>query len=49
MELETSRGESEMDELLYQLLWSHLQAFGLFREKHAVLTNLREQAGISAK
>jgi len=37
----------EMEELLYKLLWSHLQSLGLFREKHAVLTHLREQAGIT--
>src|SRR5437667_4279355 len=47
MELEMSRGVLEMEELLYQLLWSCIQSLGLFREKHAILTRLREQAGIS--
>jgi acyl transferase domain-containing protein/NADPH:quinone reductase-like Zn-dependent oxidoreductase/acyl carrier protein len=44
---ETRQGMQEMYELLYKLLWSQLQSLGLFSEKHAVLTNLREQAGIS--
>ena len=48
MELETRPGAPEMEELLYQLLWSQLQSLGLFREKQVILTNLREQAGISA-
>src|SRR5579859_567502 len=47
MELEMKHGEQEMEELLSQFLWSHLQSLGLLREKQAVLANLREQAGIS--
>src|SRR5437667_1257500 len=47
MELEVRAGEQEMDELLYQFLWSHLQSLGLLREQHVVLANARAQAGIS--
>ena len=48
MELENGQEMQELEEILYKLLWSHLQSLGLFREKHVVLTGLREQAGISA-
>ena len=47
MKAETRQGMQEMEEFLYKFLWSYLQSLGLFREKHAILTNLREQAGIS--
>ncbi len=46
MEVEISREVPEMDELLYQLLWSQLQSLGLFREKQVVLANLRGRAGM---
>src|SRR5213078_3283059 len=48
MELENGQEMQELEEILYKLLWSHLQSLGLFREKHVVLIGLREQAGISA-
>src|SRR5436305_3072332 len=37
----------EIEELLCQFLWSHLQSLGLFREKQIPLTSLSEQVGIS--
>src|SRR5436305_1278282 len=45
--LETRQAIHEMEGLLTQLLWSHLQSLGLFRETHMTLTSLREQAGIT--
>jgi hypothetical protein len=48
IDIGTQQGMPEMEELLFKLLWSHLQSLGLFREKQVVLTDLREQAGISA-
>jgi polyketide synthase PksN len=47
IDAQTQLARQEMDELLCKCLWSQLQLLGLFREKHAVLVNLREQAGIS--
>jgi acyl transferase domain-containing protein/2-polyprenyl-3-methyl-5-hydroxy-6-metoxy-1,4-benzoquinol methylase len=47
MKSETKQGMQEMEELLSKVLWSHLQSLGLFKEKSAVLTDLREQARIS--
>ncbi|TMC15471.1 MAG: methyltransferase, partial [Chloroflexi bacterium] len=47
MQLEPNQEAPEMEELLYQLLWSQLQSLGLFREKRAILADLREQVGIS--
>src|SRR5436305_10289885 len=41
------QGNNEMEQILYKLLWSHLQALGLFREKQQVLSDPREQAGIN--